>query len=328
MKLQQLRYVWEVAHHNLNVSATAQSLYTSQPGISKQIRLLEDELGVEIFIRSGKHFTQLTPAGEKIIEKAGEVLRTVESIKQVSQEFCNHNKGKLAIAATYVHARYKLPKVIKDFTAKYPEVALHMYQGNAEQIVNMVVNSSVDFAITADDSMPHAHSEILMIPCYRWRYNLLTPKDHPLAQLDRKLTLDDIQEHPLVTYVQGGSGRRHIDDVFSQEGYQPHIVFTASDADVIKTYIRLGLGVGIVAKMAYDPVKDHDLTCIDVSHIISSGTAHICIRSGGFLRGFMLDFIELCAEHLTKREQIEAIVQCHHQDEIDALFGNIKLPEY
>lgn len=327
MKLQQLRYVWEVAHHNLNVSATAQSLYTSQPGISKQIRLLEDELGVEIFTRSGKHFTQVTPAGKKIIEKAGEVLRMVESIKQVSQEFCNHHKGKLAIAATYVHARYKLPLVIKEFTGKYPEVALHMYQGSTEQIINMVVNSTVDFAITADNSLPHAHSELLMIPCYRWRYSLLVPNDHPLTQLNEEVTLKDLQEYPLVTYVQGGSGRRHIDDVFSQAGYQPHIVFTASDADVIKTYIRLGLGVGIVAKMAYDTVNDRDLTCIDVPHIISSGTAQICVRTGGFLRGFMLDFIDLCAGCLTK-ECVESIVQCHSQEEVNAIFDNIKLPEY
>ena len=327
MKLQQLRYVWEVAHHKLNVSATAQNLYTSQPGISKQIRLLEDELGVEIFTRSGKHFTKITAAGEKIIEKAGEVLRTVDSIKQVSQEFCDHDKGTLTVAATYVQARYTLPRVIRDFTEKYPNVALHISQGSSRQIIDMVVNNTVDFAITADNIIPQAHSELMMIPCYHWKYAVLVPNGHPLAQFQGKITLKDLQEHPLVTYVQGGSGRTHIDEVFSQAKVQPNIVFTAADADVIKTYIRLGLGVGIVAKMAYNPAEDSDLTCIDVAHFISSGTAQLCVRSGTFFRAFMLDFIKLCANHLTK-SRMEAVMACHNQDELQRVFAGLDLVEY
>jgi len=326
MKLQQLRYVWEVAHHNLNVSATAQSLYTSQPGISKQIRLLEDELGVEVFTRSGKHFTQVTPAGEKIIEKAGEVLRMVASIKQVSQEFCNHHKGKLSIAASYAHTRYKLPKAIKAFSDTYPEVVLHMYQGSTEQIVNMVVNSTVEFAITADAVDLHSHSELILIPCYRWNHCILVPKDHALASFEGKIELQDLQTHPLVTYVQGTSGRISIEDAFTQAGLQPHIVFTATDADVVKTYVRQGLGIAIASEMVYDRDVDTDLVCIDVSHIIPSGVTHICVRSGGFLRGFILDFIDLSSPSLTK-EMVESVVQCHNQSEVNAIFDGLDLPK-
>ncbi len=327
MKLQQLRYVWEVAHHNLNVSATAQSLYTSQPGISKQIRLLEDELGVEVFTRSGKHFTQITPAGTKIIEKAGEVLRMVDSIKQVSQEFCNQNKGKIVISTTYVHARYKLPSVIKKFTSKYPDVALHMYQGSSEEVIGMMINNNTDLAITADSTILQPHGELLMIPCYQWRYSIIVPHGHALTKLSRKITLSDLEKHPLVTYVQGGSGRLHVDNVFARAGYQPHIVFTAADADVIKTYVNLGLGVGIIAQMAYNEKQDKNLVCIDASHIIASGTAQICIRAGGFFRGFVFDFIEMCTGVLD-RKMIETIMNCHHQDEIDEIFKGISLPEF
>ncbi|MCY4329905.1 MAG: HTH-type transcriptional regulator CysB [Endozoicomonadaceae bacterium] len=326
MKLQQLRYIWEVVHHNLNVSATAQSLFTSQPGISKQIRLLEDELGVEIFTRNGKHFTQVTPVGEKIVEKAGKILKVVESIKRVSQEFHSHNKGALSLVSTHIYAKYQLPGIINQFAKKYPEVALHLHHGNIEQAVNMVVNNQVDFAIIADNSMYRIHNDIIVIPCYHWEYGIIVPKHHPLA--DKKiLTIEDLIKYPLITYVQNGSGRVHVDDAFEKAGINPHIAFTAADADVIKTYVRLGLGIGIIARMAFDKTADTDLVCLDASPLIASGTVHICIRSGSFLRGFMIDFITMCTNYLTK-ELVENIIYCNNQEEVNKLLHDLKLPKF
>jgi len=198
MKLQQLRYIWEVAHHDLNVSATAQSLYTSQPGISKQIRLLEDELGVEVFARSGKHLTRVTPAGERIITTAGEILRKVESIKQIAQEFSNEKKGTLSIATTHTQARYALPPVIRDFIKQYPDVALHMHQGSPMQIAEMAADGTVDFAIATEAL--ELFGDLVMMPCYRWNRCVVVPQGHPLAKLP-KLTLEALAEYPIVTYV-------------------------------------------------------------------------------------------------------------------------------
>ena len=227
MKLQQLRYIWEVAHHDLNVSATAQSLYTSQPGISKQIRLLEDELGVEIFTRSGKHLTRVTSTGEEILKIAGDILRQVESIKQLTQQHNNPNKGSLSIATTHTQARYALPTVIEGFISKYPEVSLHMHQGTPVQISEKAADGGVDFAI-ATEAM-ELFSDLLMMPCYRWNRCILVPKDHPLAKL-AEVRIEDVAEHPIVTYVFGFTGRSRLDDAFSDKGLTPKVVFTATDA--------------------------------------------------------------------------------------------------
>jgi LysR family cys regulon transcriptional activator len=183
MKLQQLRYIWEVAHHDLNVSATAQSLYTSQPGISKQIRLLEDELGVEVFARSGKHLTRVTPAGETILKTAGEILRKVESIKQVAQEFSNEQKGSLSVATTHTQARYVLPNTIASFIDKFPDVSLHMHQGTPMQIAELAADGTVDFAIATEAL--DLFADLVMMPCYRWNRCVLVPKDHPLAKIEK-----------------------------------------------------------------------------------------------------------------------------------------------
>ena len=255
MKLQQLRYIWEVAHNDLNISATAASLYTSQPGISKQIRLLEDELGVEIFSRSGKHLTRVTPTGERILRIAGDILSQVESIKQLTQESNSPNLGSLSIATTHTQARYALPPVIQDFIAKYPDVSLHMHQGTPIQISEKAADGTVDFAIATEAL--ELFSDLLMMPCYRWNRCILVPKDHPLAKLS-EISIEDVAEHQIVTYVFGFTGRSKLDDAFSEKGLTPKVVFTATDDDVIKTYVRLGLGIGIVAHMAYDPELDTD----------------------------------------------------------------------
>ena len=324
MKLQQLRYISEVAKHSLNVSATAQSLYTSQPGISKQIRMLEDELGVEVFERSGKHLVRITPAGEAILKTADEILRKCESIKQVAQEFSDERKGSLAIATTHTQARYALPEVIKGFIADYPDVALHMHQGTPLQISEMAADGTVDFAIATEAL--DLFTDLIMMPCYRWNRTILVPKDHPLTQVS-KLSLRDVAEYPIVTYVFGFTGRSKLDEAFLEHGLTPKVVFTAADADVIKTYVRLGLGIGIIAKMAFDPKQDKDLVALDVGHLFAPSITSIGFRRGTFLRGFMLDFIEAFAPHLSREIVTEA---CNRETKVeqDELFGNLKLPTY
>lgn len=324
MKLQQLRYIWEVAHHELNVSATAQSLYTSQPGISKQIRLLEDELGVEIFARSGKHLTHVTPAGEAILETAGEVLRKVESIKQVAQEYSNEKKGSLSIATTHTQARYALPATIRSFIERYPDVSLHMHQGTPMQISEMAADGTVDFAIATEAL--ELFSDLIMMPCYRWNRCVLVPRDHPLTQLS-ELTLEDVAEHPIVTYVFGFTGRSRLDEAFGARGLVPRVVFTAADADVIKTYVRLGLGIGIIAAMAYDERADADLVPLDASKLFASSVTKIGCRRGTFLRGYMYDFIEDFAPHLT-RDVVQEAFSHPSKTELDELFSHIELPVY
>ncbi|GIZ11765.1 HTH-type transcriptional regulator CysB [Pseudomonas sp. NCCP-436] len=322
MKLQQLRYIWEVAHHDLNVSATAQSLYTSQPGISKQIRLLEDELGVEVFARSGKHLTRVTPAGERIISTAGEILRKVENIKQIAQEFSNEKKGTLSIATTHTQARYALPPVISAFIRQYPDVALHMHQGTPTQIAEMAADGSVDFAIATEGL--ELFNDLIMMPCYRWNRCVVVPQGHPLSKLP-KLTLEALAEHPIVTYVFGFTGRSKLDEAFSQRGLIPKVVFTAADADVIKTYVRLNLGVGIVAKMAVDEKLDADLVVLDADELFEPSITKIGFRRGTFLRGFMCDFIERFAPHLN-REMLARAVQCSNKSELEELFSEVELP--
>lgn len=324
MKLQQLRYIWEVAHHDLNVSATAQVLYTSQPGISKQIRLLEDELGVEIFARSGKHLTRITPAGEAILQVAGEILRKVESIKQVAQEFSDETKGSLSIATTHTQARYALPPVIEGFMQKYPEVSLHMNQGTPMQISEMAANGTTDFAI-ATEAM-ELFSDLIMMPCYRWNRSILVPRNHPLAQNPRP-SLEQVAAYPLVTYVFGFTGRSKLDEAFKTRGLTPRVAFTAADSDVIKTYVRLGIGIGIVASMAIDPEADSDLVAIDASHLFAASVTQIGFRKGTFLRGYMYDFIQAFAPHLT-RDLVEKASHCHNRQELEVLFADVHLPEH
>ncbi|PMR71546.1 HTH-type transcriptional regulator CysB [Halomonas heilongjiangensis] len=321
MKLQQLRYIWEVTRHNLNVSATAQSLFTSQPGISKQIRLLEDELGVEIFARSGKHLTRVTPAGQAIIELAGRVLRLTENIKEVAQEHSDERRGSLSIATTHTQARYALPPVIRDFTRKYPDVALHMQQGTPKQIAQMVSDGQADFAI-ATESL-ELFNDLVLLPCYRWNRCVLVPRDHPLAQLE-SLTLEALAAHPLVTYVFGFTGRSQLDDAFRAHGLSPNVVLTAADADVIKTYVRLGMGVGIVAHMAVDPEQDTDLVALDAGHLFESSTTKIGIRRGTFMRSYMYDFLQRFASHLD-RDLVDAAMTAGPRHE-QGLFEGIALP--
>ncbi len=324
MKLQQLRYIREVASHNLNVSTTAESLFTSQPGISKQIRMLEDELGVQIFHRSGKHLTEITPAGKHIINIAGEILDKVANIKQIAQEHKDKDKGELSIATTHTQARYVLPAVISQFIGRYPDVSLHMHQGTPVQISELASKGQVDFAIATEAL--ELFDNLIMMPCYRWNRSVIVRQDHPLAT-QKKLSLKMLAEYPIVTYVFGFTGRSRLDRAFNAAGLKPRVVFTATDADVIKTYVRLGLGVGIVASMAYDPKIDTGLVALDASHLFEASTTKIGFRRGTYLRSYMYEFINLFAPHLT-RDVINEAVKTVSKEELDHLFRDVKLPEH
>ncbi len=324
MKLQQLRYIWEVARHDLNVSATAEKLYTSQPGISKQIRMLEDELGVQIFQRSGKHLTEVTPAGQAIIDKCSEILAGVDSIKQIALEHSDHKSGSLSIATTHTQARYVLPPVIQEFMRRYPAVTLHMHQGTPMQISELASKGTVDFAIATEAL--ELFENLIMMPCYEWNRSVIVPEDHPLLDIE-PLTLKALAEYPIVTYVFGFTGRSQLDAAFNTAGLKPQVTFTAADADVIKTYVKLGLGVGIVASMAYDPDRDSGLKAIPADHLFASSTTKIGFRRGTFLRSYMYDFIELFAPHL-KQPLVETAQRCRSKEEVDRLFTDLVLPTH
>ncbi|WP_417658991.1 HTH-type transcriptional regulator CysB [Pseudidiomarina sp.] len=322
MKLQQLRYIVEVLNHNLNVSATADSLYTSQPGISKQVRMLEDELGVQIFERSGKHLTKVTLAGQEVITIARQILSQVEAIRSVAGEYTQPDQGKLNIATTHTQARYALPTMIKDFMQRYPSVTLHMHQGSPEQISEAAAKGKADFAIATEAL--HLYQDLIMLPCYHWNRSIIAPPDHPLGKLD-KVRITDLGQYPIVTYVHGFTGRSELDRAFNEAGIKPNVVFTATDADVIKTYVRMGLGVGVVASMAIDSSFDADLKTIPAEHLFAPSTTKIGFRKGTFLRSYMYDFLEGFAPHLTRSRVDDAIAK-KSQEEIDRLFKGIELP--
>ena len=329
MKLQQLRYIREVARHGLNVSQTAEIIHTSQPGISKQISMLEEELGLKIFRRRGKHLSGVTPAGEAIVALAAEILDKVENIRRVSREFTAPHAGVLSIATTHTQARYVLPPVIAAFREKYKEVTLNMHQGTPLQISELAANGAVDFAIATEAL--ELFENLIMLPCYRWNRSVIVRRDHPLAELENaaaaKLDLPAIARYPIVTYVFGFTGRSQLDLAFNRAGLRPKVVFTATDADVIKTYVRLGMGIGIIATMAYDPRLDADLLALDASHLFASSATKIGFRRGAYLRRFMIDFIERFAPHLTEEVTLRAM-QTKNNQELEALFGDLKLPEY
>lgn len=327
MKLRQLHYIHEVAQRGLNVTAAAEALFTSQPGVSKQIRMLEEELGVDVFVRNGKHLTEVTPAGQRILDYAQRLLGEVDNIRRVAEEFHDADRGDLSIATTHTQARYALPNVIAPFRKRYPKVNLHLHQGSPPQIAKMAADGQADFAI-ATEAMHHFEN-MVMLPCYRWNRSILVPPDHPLAS-KRKLSLADIAAHPLITYTFGFTGRSKLDQAFAAHGLKPNVVLTAVDADVIKTYVRLGLGIGIVAAMAYDPRSDQDLVSLPADHLFEASVTHIGFRRSLFLRAYMYEFLALFAPHLSRPliDEITAIADAEQrQARVDQLFKTLPQAE-
>ena len=298
MKLQQLRYICEVARHNLNLSNAAEALFTSQPGISKQIRSLEDELGVDIFVRHGKRVVAVTEPGKAILEIAQRVLKDVENLRQVGEEFTEEDNGHLTIATTHTQARYALPHVIQRFTKRYPGVRLSLRQGSPTQISELVTSGEADIAIATEAI--ELYEDLIMLPCYEWNRCVLVPPGHPLLKA-KKLTLQAMAAFPIITYDFAFTGRSKMNQAFADKGLTPNVVLTAIDADVIKTYVELGLGIGIVAMMAYDPKRDTHLRAMDASHLFEPSTTRIGIRKNSYLRGYTYEFIEMFAPHLTRK---------------------------
>lgn len=322
MKLQQLRYIVEVSNNKLNVSTTAEHLFTSQPGISKQIKMLEEELGIEIFMRAGKHLTEVTPSGTKVIELAREILGKVDSIKRVAEEEISPELGELSISTSHTQARYALPETIKAFKAKYPDVRLNMHQGTTKQILESVSKGRVQFAIATE--ILDNSQEIMMLPCYQWRRSLVVTKEHPLAK-KKKITLADLVNYPLITYAFSIESSRGFNQIFKESGLEANIAFTATDAEVIKTYVKLGVGIGLIANMAVNNHDDDDLVFIDTSHIIPPSTTYLYFRRGTYLRSYMYEFIFQFAPHLTKN-QIEKVMLAKDCQEAMAIFSSLDLP--
>ncbi|MGC7590161.1 HTH-type transcriptional regulator CysB [Bisgaard Taxon 46] len=320
MKIQQLRYIVEIVNQNLNVTEAANALYTSQPGISKQVRLLEDELGLEIFERNGKHIKSVTPAGKKIIAIARELLVKTQSIKAVANEYTQPNHGVLRIATTNTQARYVLPPVIERFSKQYPDVSLHIHQGSPTQIYDALLSGEVDLAITTEAQ--YLFDDVVLLPCYKWNRSVIVKPDHPLSEC-KNLTIEELGKYPLVTYTFGFTGVSDLDYAFNTAGILPNIVFTATDADVIKTYVRLGLGVGIMASMAHTK-DDTDLLAINADHLFNSSTVQIAFKHSTFLRTYMYDFINYFSPHLT-RQVVEKAERLRDNSAVKRLFEGIEL---
>jgi LysR family cys regulon transcriptional activator len=298
MNLQQLRYIHEVARRGLNVSDAAEALFTSQPGVSKQIRLLEAELGVEIFARHGKRLVAVTEPGQAVLGIAERMLRDMDNLQQVGQEFANETAGRLSIATTHTQARYVLPRVVRDFMQRYPKVRLELHQGNPHQVCDMVLDGSADIAIATEAIAENA--DLVMLPCYQWNRCVVATPRHPILR-EQPLTLEAIARYPLITYDDAFTGRGQINKAFLGRGLKPNVVLTAIDSDVIKKYVEMDLGIGVLARMAYDPEEDRKLGMVDASHLFESSTTRIGIRRNAWLRGFVFAFIELFVPSLTRR---------------------------
>ena len=298
MKLQQLRYIVEIERRGLNVSEAAESLYTSQPGISKQVKLLEEELGITIFERSGKRFTGVTEPGRVVLEIAGRILREAENLKRAGEEYGGGNSGRLVLAATHTQARYALPVVVRDFVAQHPNVRLEMHQGSPTQIAEWVVSGEADVGI-ATEALDQ-YEQLVTLPVRQWSHCVIVPAGHPLIG-QQPLSLQALAKWPLITYDTAFTGRSRINRAFERLELTPNIALTALDADVIKTYVSLGLGLGIVSALAFDPQRDIGLVALDASHLFESNTTRLALRRGTYLRRYDYDFIGLFAPHLSRR---------------------------
>jgi len=297
VNLQQLRYLCAVVDNRLNVSEAAEALYTSQPGISKQIRQLEDELGLRVFVRQGKRLTSLTPAGEVVVATARRALREIGNLKRVADEFRGEDTGVLRIATTHTQARYVLPPVLRRFADRFPNVRLVLHQGNPIHVAEQTLSGESDLGIATEAIGDYP--ELIALPCYRWNRGVLVPKGHPLAAT-RPLTLEALARYPIITYDFAFTGRSAMNAAFAAKGLTPNVVLTALDADVIKTYVELGMGAGIVAQMAYDKEKDTAFEMLDASHLFAASTTRLALRKGVFLRGFVYEFIALFAGQYTR----------------------------
>jgi LysR family cys regulon transcriptional activator len=305
MNFQQLRFVREAARNRFNLTEVAATLHTSQPGVSRQIGELESELGVDIFVRSGKRLTGLTPLGETLMPFVDRILHDAENLKRIGDDYSNRLDGKLSVAATHSQARYALPHAVRDFRALFPQVTLHLHQGSPKQVAEMLLHGEADIGVATEALA--LYPQLVTLPCYRWTHSIIVPPQHPLLNVDGAVSLEQLAAYPIITYEQGYTGRSHIDQAFKQAGFEPDVVLTAMDADVIKTYVELGMGVGIVASIALDAERDVGLKIIDAGHLFAINQTRLAVRQGNWLRGFAYSFIETFVPTLTKEVVEKAI---------------------
>ncbi|AYH42895.1 CysB family HTH-type transcriptional regulator [Azoarcus sp. DN11] len=297
MNFQQLRIIRETVRRNFNLTEVANALFTSQSGVSKHIKDLEDELGVELFVRKGKRLLGLTDPGRELVVMVERMLLDAGNIKRLAEQYSNRDEGRLTVVTTHTQARYALPKVVTEFKKLYPKVHLKLHQGSPEEIVSMLLDGQADLGIATEALADVA--ELASFPYYSWHHSVIVPAGHPLEAV-QPLTLEAIAEYPLITYHEGFTGRSIIDRAFAAAGLAPDVAMSAMDADVIKTYVELGLGIGIVASMAFQPGREGELRQLDSRHLFPANTTRIAVRRGHYLRGFAYRFIEMCSPTLTE----------------------------
>jgi LysR family cys regulon transcriptional activator len=298
MNLHQLRFVREAVRQNYNLTEAAKALFTSQPGVSKAIIELEEELGVDIFTRHGKRIRGLTEPGRAVLKSVELIMQEIDGLKRIGKEFAAQDSGSFTIATTHTQARYSLPKVVQAFTQKYPKVRLSLLQGNPKQIAEMVLKDQADLAIATEAIA--SLDGLISLPCYQWEHMLVVPPEHALLK-SKSVTLEEIAAFPLITYDAAFAGRNKIDHAFSLRGLKPDILLEAIDADVIKTYVELGMGVGIIAGMAYDAERDKNLRAIPAGHLFGTNVSRVAVKQGAYLRSYVYTFIELLTPTLNRK---------------------------
>jgi LysR family cys regulon transcriptional activator len=323
MKLQQLKYLLAIVDNGLNITAAADRMYTSQPGVSKQLKLLEEELGLQLFARKGKSLNRITQAGEQVVRRARRIMDEVEQIRCLAEDFYREEEGTLTIAATNTQARYVLPEILREITEKYPRVRLNLHQGTAEQIASLTDTADIDFTIATDSE--ERFGDLLRLPGYQWDRIIVAPRDHELTRLERPVTLSDLADYPLVSYLFSFENDQTLKETFAAEGLDANIVFTASDSDAVKTYVRMGLGIGIVASMAYEKADGQSLAAIPATDVFPRSTTWVGMRRNTVLRCYMADFLRLFAPHLGN-DQIERAARAGSQGEVDQLLKGTGMP--
>ncbi len=298
MNLHQLRFVREAVRQNYNLTEAAKALFTSQPGVSKAIIELEEELGVDIFTRHGKRIRGLTEPGRAVLKSVELIMQEIDGLKRIGKEFAAQDSGSFTIATTHTQARYSLPKVVQAFTQKYPKVRLSLLQGNPKQVVEMVLKDQADIAIATE--VIASVEGLVSIPCYQWEHVVVVPPEHPLLK-SKAVTLEEIAGYPLITYDSAFTGRAKIDHAFTVRNLKPDVLLEAIDADVIKTYVELGLGVGIIAGMAFDAERDKGLRAIAVGHLFGTNVSRVALKQGAYLRSYVYTFIELMTPTLNRK---------------------------
>ncbi|MFZ6727111.1 CysB family HTH-type transcriptional regulator [Undibacterium sp. MH2W] len=305
MNLHQLRFVREAVRQNFNLTEAAKALFTSQPGVSKAIIELEEELGVDIFTRHGKRIRGLTEPGRAVLKSVELIMQEIDGLKRIGKEYAAQDSGSFTIATTHTQARYALPKVVQAFMQKFPKVRLSLLQGNPKQIAEMVMRDQADLVIATESIA--GFDGLISLPCYQWEHVLIVPVDHPLLKL-KNVTLEEMVDYPLVTYDAAFAGRSKIDQAFQIRNLKPDILLEAIDADVIKTYVELGMGIGIIAGMAFDAERDKNLRAIPVGHLFGMNVSRVAIKQGAYLRSYVYTFIELLNPTLT-RKMVDSVLQ-------------------